>query len=169
MQDQSQWEVYQENNEIEQIWYSSRKISDKMQVRDKQWTWIHIEWEQTVRWAWWGSTPEQFTTITMTTYGITDYKEYNWEIRIPFYWTYHLQWTMSWWISSTTNKIWIENNWKNIFELYVNDNVNDVTVDTLLNLWKYDRLKFRTVTTSYSWGSYWITTSSRFKLNLTKI
>lgn len=172
MQDQSQWNIYQENHEIEQIWYSSRKISDKMQVRDRQWSWIYVEWQWSSRYGKNDdphSTPVQITTLTMDTYWITDYREYGWEIRIPFWWSYTISWVASWWVSSATNRVWIECNWKIIFQIDLSDNVNDVQVYEMVNLWKYDKLTFWTQTISYSWSSTWITTQWRFKLYITKL
>lgn len=169
---QNQWETYQENNDIEQIWYSSRKISDKMQVRDKQASGIYIEWSQSSRY-WRNDDPHSVNTLidtlTITQYGITDYKEINGEIRIPVWWGYLLSWNVYWWVSSATMRIQVQVNWKVVYQYEWNAQSPKTAVSQVINLWKYDIMTFWVQTISYSWSSSWITVTWYIELSLTKL
>lgn len=172
MQDQSQWNIYQENHEIEQIWYSSRKISDKMQVRDKQGGGLHIVWQWNSRYGKNDdphSVPAQITSLTIDTTWITEYREYNWDIRIPLAWAYLVTWYMRWWTSSATNTKRIAVNWKKMVSVDSMSPTDKVEVYQILNLWKYDIFTLWTQTTSYSWSGSWITTTWYFDIYLTKL
>lgn len=169
---QNQWETYQENNEIEQIWYSSRRISDKMQVRDKQASWIYIEWNKGSRY-WKNDDPHsvnvQMNTLTITQYWQTDYKEVNWDIRIPLWWWYLLSWEICWWVSSATMRMQVQVDWKVVYQFDWNTITEKTPVYQVLNLWKYDIMNFWVQTIDYSWSSNWITTTWYIELYLTKL
>lgn len=171
MQDQSQWDIYQEDHEIEQIWYSSRKISDNMQVRDKFGSWIDVSCTAYCHWDYRDDPPaenQQSTNVSVTTYWNYDYRETDTTIRIPVAWTYMITWYIYWWSSSWTMKSEIHSNGKVIFTVNTQSVVNKTEIYTIVKLWKYDLLTFWWEVINWPSGSwYWWT--SYFDLHIVKL
>ena len=75
-----------ELNQTEWIWYQERKISDKMQVRDKTTSW----WKGTSSWTW--VIESGITKVTSwdsyESWGDVTYKVEWWDIILPFAWSY---------------------------------------------------------------------------------
>lgn len=172
MQTQEQWEVYQTNNEIEQIWYSSRKISDKMQVRDKVVSWIitnvagagvYYDNDNTPKSAYvlvWFSIDETFWN--------TDYELTSEGIRIPLCWWYHITWYAYWWNGWVKMKFQLRVNEKTIIEIITNSTTTTRPIDITLNLWKFDMLAMY-VHIENNGGISPLSWTAYAQLNITKI
>lgn len=144
-----------ELNEIEWIWYQQRKVSDKMQVRDKFSNW------------WDGNTPNMYVwydqrykptswTVNSTEWGVT-YKVKGGDIIVPLAWAYIAEIT-PWqtWTTTTyyyTIQIWV--NGKSRFSMRINYAYHSPT-STILNLGRGDvvtmALKADGVTTNDTFG-----------------
>lgn len=96
-----QWELnYQrELDEIQWIWYSQRRISDKMQVRDK----VSNSWDggAGITMAYQGveAMPNSWNTVEQI--GWVDYKLSWWKITIPLWWAYMIIYTPWRWYTQT--------------------------------------------------------------------
>lgn len=167
---QRQWNTYQENHEIEQIWYSSRKVSDKTQVRDKQTFWISFS-ETNTRVLFEDDHSDYnqmpFSWNISEDYWDTEFKITGWDIRMPLYWWYRLSWYMYWW--SGNAYIWFDFriNGKSIKQFETKSVSVQVPFDFTINVWKYDILSVR-VRINYS-GYSTISWTAYMQLNITKL
>lgn len=170
---QSQWNTYQENHEIEQIWYSSRRISDKMQVRERGISWI--ETDDITTYVIRDDYTDPNSEYVLSTYTIaetiwdTDYRITSEWIQMPFYWWYHITWYIVWWASIACMRLQIRVNGKAVAE-YDNTSVYDKTlIDITLNLWKYDIISTYARVEYYTGSGTHIEWNLHSQLNITKI
>lgn len=150
-----------ELNEIEWIWYQQRKVSDKMQVRDKFSNW------------WDGNTPDMYVwydqrykptswTVNSTEWGVTYKVEWG-DIIIPLAWAYLAEITPSL-VGTTTSyyyTIQIRVNGKSKFSIRINYAYHSV-IPVVLNLGKRDRV-------TIAMKADGVTTNDTFGLRLIKL
>lgn len=151
-----------ELNEVEGIWYQQRRVSDKMQVRDK------------VTNSWYGETDIAFSFDKLyyptswdniVTQGGVSYKVDDWNILIPLAWVYQIEI----WPCTTGNDQPTYNyyysvfvNWKSVLRKKFAF-TDRIPTSIILNLWRKD-----VITIGVGEGNAG-TTGNNFNLKLTKL
>lgn len=144
-----------ELNEIEWIWYQQRRVSDKMQVRDKFSNWWFGNTNSMFVWNTKRYTPTSWTVNSNE--GNVEYKINGGDIIIPLAWAYLAEIT-PWQVGDTTSyyytiQIWV--NGESRFSMTINYSYRNIT-PAILNLGKKDvvtlALKANSVTTTDTFG-----------------
>lgn len=94
---QSELTYIREIEEIQGVWYSQRKISDRTQVRDRRTTSVVASTSIDTDSVW----DFDATTWTLSSTWWIDYKSSEWTIYIPLGWIYQITFSPTWWYSQT--------------------------------------------------------------------
>ena len=137
-----------ELNEIQWIWYQQRRISDKMQVREKVTNRLSAKWGASIRAEYWEVFVSSWTSSTK--WGVT--YTINWgTIRIPLWWAYMVYMTPDTSGSSYYYQMRVYVNWKETY--YLRTTLGDI--QTRREIFNFGRGDEITVSFTAEFSAIW--------------